>query len=239
LGHIHAGGLLDDGSPAIFYTGSLQGLDPSETGPHGAWLVTFEPGQQPKLEQQPLAALQWAHIDIPLDGAATTPAMEQAVTQSIQSLHQAVQSQPVGEVQAVGCRLQLTGRTPLHREIPSIVERLVEEFRPSFDDILYFVERVCDETRPDVPLEELALSSDPAGLLAQRLVVLDKREPSGAYQDLIAKAREAITASLPAMVFASLPNSDKPLSDDEVRDVLLRSGFDALDKLLAQKEADE
>lgn len=239
LGHIHSGGPLADGSPVVFYTGSLQGLDPSEVGPHGAWLVTFEPGQQPKLEQQPLAALQWERIDISLAGAATDSAMEQAVTQSMRSLHQTVRSQQTGEVRAVGCRLRLIGRTMLHRKMPSIMARLIEEYRPSFDDILYFVESVQDKTRPDVALEELARSSDPTGLLAQQLLVLDRREPSDSYKDLIARAREAITGQIPAMVFVSLPDSGEPLTDDAVQDVLLRSGFDALDKLLAQKEADE
>ncbi len=102
LGHIHSGGPLGDGSPVVFYTGSPQGLDPSEVGPHGAWLVTLEPGQQPKLEQEPLAALQWERVDIPLDGATTESAMEQAVTQSMQSLHQAIRSQQAGQLLAVG-----------------------------------------------------------------------------------------------------------------------------------------
>lgn len=239
LGHIHVGGSIGDGSPIVFYPGSLQGLDPSEVGPHGAWLVTLEAGEQPKLELQPLAALQWERVDIPLDGAATESAMEQAVTQSMRRLHQAIRSQQAGEARAVGCRLQLTGRTALHRKIPSIAARLTEDYRPSFDDILYFVESVGDKTRPDVALEELVRSSDPAGLLAQRLLVLDSKEPTGAYQDLLANAREAITAQLPATVFASLPSSGEPLTDDDVRDALLRSGFNALDQLLAQKEAGE
>ena len=239
LGHIHGGGALGDGSPVVFYTGSPQGLDPSEVGPHGAWLVTLEAGEQPKLELQPLSALQWERVDIPTDGATTESAMEQAVNQSLQRLHQTIRSQQAGQLRAVGCRLQLTGRTTLHRKIPSIAARLTEDYRPSFDDILYFVESVEDETRPDVALEELARSSDPAGLLAQRLLVLDRREPTDAYQDLLANAREAITAQLPVTVFASLPGSGEPLADDDVRDALLRSGFNALDQLLAQKEASE
>ncbi len=238
LGHIHVGGSIGDDSPVVFYPGSLQGLDPSEVGPHGAWLVTLEAGKQPKLELQPLAALQWERVDIPLDGTTTESAVERAITESMRGLHQAIRLL-VGEVRAVGCRLQLTGRTTLHRKIPSIAARLIEDYRPSFDGISYFVESVGDETRPDVALEELARSSDPAGLLAQRLLVLDNKEPTGAYQDLLANAREAITAQLPATLFASLPSSGESLADDDVRDALLRSGFKALDQLLAQKEAGE
>jgi len=238
LGHIHMGGSLGEGRPIVFYPGSLQGLDPSEVGPHGTWLVTLEPGEQPKLELQPLAALQWERVVVPLDGATTESAVELAVIESMRDGHQAIRSLG-GEVRTVGCRLQLTGRTAIHRKIPSIAARLVEDYRPSFDGISYFVESVGDETRPDVALEELARSSDPAGLLAQRLLVLDTREPVESYQDLLANAREAITAQLPATVFAPLPEGWEPLTDDDVQNVLLRSGFKALDQLLAQKEAGE
>ena len=127
----------------------------------------------------------------------------------------------------------------MHRALPSIAARLVEDYRPSFEGVSYFVESVDDETRPDVDLEEFARSTDPAGLLAQRLLLLDSREPSDAYQNLLAGAREAITARLPATVFASLPAAGEPPTDDEVREALLRSGFKALDQLLAQKEAGE
>jgi len=239
LGHIHSSGAIGDGSPVVFYTGSPQGLDPSEVGPHGAWLVTLEPGKQPKLEQQPLAALQWEHVDIPLDKVTTESAMEQAVNQSMRRLHKNIQLQQAGQLRAVGCRLQLTGRTTLHRTMPSLAARLAEDYKPSFDEILYFVESVHDKTRPDVALGELARSSDPAGLLAQRLGVLDRRKPGDTYRDILAGARDAIAAQLPATVFASLPGSEKPLADDDVRDILLRSGFRALDMLLAQKEAGE
>ncbi len=236
LGHIHRGGLLGDGAP-VFYTGSPQGLDPSETGPHGAWLVTLEPGQRPRAELEPLAALQWESLAIPLEGADCDSAIEDAVHQATQRLHQTICAQSGVGVRAVGCRVRLTGRTPLHRSLSALGARLIEDYRPNLDGIAYFVESVQNETRPDVALEELARSSDPAGLLAQRLLVLDRREPATVYEDLLARARESIAAQVPGMVFASLPGEGEPLTDDQVREVLLQAGFAALDQLLAQKEA--
>jgi len=55
----------------------------------------------------------------------------------------------------------------------------------------------------------------------------------------LVKAREAVAAQLTTTVFASLPDGGEPLTDDRVRDALLRAGFNALDQLLAQKEAAE
>jgi DNA repair protein SbcD/Mre11 len=238
LGHIHASGLIGSGRPPVFYTGSLQGLDPTEVGPHGAWVVTLETGEPPRLELQPMAALQWENLVIPLDGAATDAAVERAVTDAVRRVDQKMHTE-AEQVRAVGCRLQFTGRTTMHRALPSIAARLIQDYRPSFEGISYFVEGVADQTQPDVNLEDLARSTDPAGLLAQRLLLLDHREPSDKYQDLLAEAKEAIDASLPATVFASLPAAGEPLTDDAVREVLIRSGFKALDHLLAQKEASE
>ena len=187
---------------------------------------------------QPLAALQWAHVTIPLDGATTDSAVEQAVTGAIQGVNQEVHTL-AGRVRAVGCRLRFTGRTTMHRAMPSLAARLVEDYRPSFDGISYFVESAEDETRPDVALEEIARSNDPVGLLAERLLVLDRREPPEAYEDLITKAREAVTAKLPATVFGVLAGAGEPPADNDVREALLRSGFKALDQLLAQLESDQ
>jgi len=239
LGHIHIGKSLSDDRPSVFYTGSLQGLDPSETGPHGTRLVTLEAGEQPKLELQPLAALQWEHSNISLDTISTVSALEEEVTKSMQDLHEAIQKQQDDNVRAVGCRLCFTGRTSLHRDIPSIATKIIDELRPSYEGISFFVEKIQNETRPDVALEELARSSDPVGLLAQKLLVLDREEPDDEYRSLLSNAREAIKDKLPQTVYTSLPDYKEQLTDGEIKNVLSQSGFKALDLLLAQKEGDQ
>jgi len=86
---------------------------------------------------------------------------------------------------------------------------------------------------------EATVNKPLTALLVQWLLVLDSREPSDAYESLPANARETIMKQLPATVFAALPGADERLTDDDVRGALLRSGFRALDQLLAQKEAGE
>ncbi|NLF32715.1 MAG: DNA repair exonuclease [Planctomycetes bacterium] len=232
LGHIHNGRVLGDDRPIVFYPGSLQGLDPTEDGPHGAWAVTLEAGRPPAMERHPLAALQWAHLAVPLEGAAT---IEQAVTEAVRALNRQVRT-AAGHVRGVGCRLRFTGRTALSRQVADHAARLVQEYRPSFDGISYFIETVDDDTRPDVALEALARADDPAGLLARRLLVLDARQPREAYEAMLAEARRAVADAWSSMVFSSLDDGAEPLTDEKVRQALLRSGFDALDRLLAQKE---
>ena len=72
LGHIHKPSIDSlsagtDSRPAG-YLGSLVGLDPSETGPHGPWLLTLRVGGGLQLEQVPLAPLRWEPVSISIDG---------------------------------------------------------------------------------------------------------------------------------------------------------------------------
>ena len=43
LGHIHKPDILSE-APFVFYPGTPQGLDPSEDGAHGLWLLDIEQG---------------------------------------------------------------------------------------------------------------------------------------------------------------------------------------------------
>ncbi len=70
LGHIHKPsieGLSGAERPPSGYLGSLVGLDPSESGPHGPWLVRLQDGGRPVVEQVPLAPLRWKHVDVPIE----------------------------------------------------------------------------------------------------------------------------------------------------------------------------
>lgn len=63
LGHIHRPG-LGPGPRPIGYLGSLLGLDPSETGIHGPWLVHARGPGQVDVEQLPLAPLHWDRFEV-------------------------------------------------------------------------------------------------------------------------------------------------------------------------------
>ncbi len=57
--------------------------------------------------------------------------------------------------------------------------------------------------------------------------------------NLLSEARKSITEQMPTTRFASLEEASEPLTDDVLREILLQSGFSALDQLLAQREAIE
>ncbi|MDP6546559.1 MAG: DNA repair exonuclease [Phycisphaerae bacterium] len=235
LGHIHKPSVLSKSSPLVLYPGSPQGLNPGERGSHGASLVTIEPGQPPKTEHLPLAALRWEQIDVPLEGVGDEEALAGTVIEAMRAKHDEIRGE-IGYTRSVGCRLHLQGRTAIHRRLPSLIPGIQADLKPPFDEVEYFIEKIEDLSRPDLSLEDLAGSNDPAGLLAGRLLLLDRKTPEEPYLELIAAARRAIQEQRSGSVFASLPDSTDRSDDEEVRGMLVKAGLTMLDHLLAQKE---
>ncbi|MCY2932373.1 MAG: DNA repair exonuclease [Planctomycetota bacterium] len=234
LGHIHKPAVLADTGPLILYPGSPQGLDPGEAGPHGAWLVCLETGQPPRAEMIPLAALRWEAIEVPLDDVAGEADFGPAVLAAMRAGHERI-GPGLGPVRSVGCRLRLTGRTPIHARLAGLAENLPEELSTTFGGVPYFIETVLDDSRPALPLAPIAASGDPAGLLARRLVMLEERAPAGEYEEWIRQGRRAIERAGNEGAFVGL-DADSQLTDERVRDLLTRAAWAMLEALLAQKE---
>jgi len=236
LGHIHKPGLLSESHPMVLYPGSLQGLDPSEPGMHGAWLVSLGPEHAPTAECIPLARLRWEPIEISLDSVRDDDSFQQIVVKTLQERHEQIRGH-LGNTQWVGCRLHLVGRTPLHRQVPRLSLDAQSNLMPEFEDVKYFVEGIEDSSRPDIPLGDIARSNDLPGLLARRILILDSREPLDSYRELLDAAKTRIEEGRSRPQFASLPANDEPLSEEQVRGLLLKAGLHSLDELLSQRES--
>lgn len=236
LGHVHKPGLLSDSHPLILYPGSSQGLDPSESGAHGAWLVSLGSEHAPTAELLPIARLRWEQVEISLDSVSDDDVFQRVAIEALQEQHQQIRRE-LGDTRWIGCRLHLVGRTPLHRSVPRLILDTRSNLIPEFEDVKYFIERVEDSSRPDIPLEDIARSHDLPGLLARRILILDSREPRESYRDLLYAARARIEEDRSRPQFASLPANDDPLSEEQVRNLLLKAGLHSLDELLSQKES--
>ena len=144
-----------------------------------------------------------------------------------------------GELEAVrwvACRLQLTGRSAIHRDLPALGRRIVSDLQMPLDPAVYFFEKIdFDAARPDLSLDELARSADPVGLLARRLLALERREPAALCESLLRQGREAIERERRSPGYVLLDDSRDPIDDEYVRDTLLGAGFAMLDEFVAQK----
>ena len=212
LGHIHkpdelAAPLPNGRFAPNGYLGSLTGLDRSETGPRGPWLLTLEGGHIAKVAQLPLAPLRWEHLEVPLDGlngenlAGPLPdeIKEEVQARLLQAVRefdnrigeqrnrvletvQALEGRDGGPA-AVGLRVRFTGRS---RFGTAALDAIPKDIRSRIHDgernVHYFVESIQADTRPEIDLQELAERNDPVGLLAQRLLWLEPPEGAAAAE---------------------------------------------------------
>lgn len=225
LGHSHKPVVFNH-DPLIFYCGSLQGLDSSECGTHGAHLLSLYPNGEVKKDLLSFANIRWEKMELPVSDS-----LEEAVILKLQALHQNLMSEPFSP-EIIGCQLTLSGRTKEFRSLPEIIKKLVghtilSRIHPTGREIHYFINHVINQTKPDLNLEELAAGDDPIALLANEIRGIQNGTIS------LEKAKNIIEK-----MHIRFPQfTDLSLSEEKIKELLLRSAFGVLDLLLSQKES--
>lgn len=230
LGHIHVPSDLSV-DPPLGYLGSLVGLDPTETGRHGPWLLRIENGSL-HLRQEPIAPLRWEIFDVPVDDHLPGDDLLGLVKRALRERHELV-SADGGTEKAVGCRIRFTGETADARALRREVERSdLREIRHPFDNVLYFVDKASCAFRTRIDLSQIAVGGDPPGILARRLISLDRNDDAAA--DLLRQAKREMEKVSEKGVYAQL--EELPLDDADLSRRLREAGRQALEELLAQHE---
>jgi len=235
LGHIHKPTLSEKG-PLLGYLGSLVGLDPTETGRHGPWLITIHRGQT-RMRQIPLAPLRWEEIVTAVNELDDSAHDLHSLLVTALREHYSHLAPDLGDTVAVGCRIRLRGHTSTHRNLTRVLAELAareERVEVPIERVTFFVEKLFDESAPAIDLENLATGQDPPAILAAELLTLQAGD--GRDTELIAAARAELERSANHHNFALI---DPPqLSDDHIRAILLRAGSFALEELLVQPEGE-
>ncbi len=234
LGHIHKPSLAGG---SCGYLGSIAALDPSETGPHGPWLITLFPDGRMKCDQQALAPVRFEDITISLDDS-----LEEADDVADRLLAEAAARcrELAGEgplPRALGLKARLTGSTPCQGEVTTrLASGAWADLGRMIDDTAVFYSRIVPALTPARDLHRLAQGSDPAALLARRLVAL--KEDGKAAQDLLRQARTELAGVAGEAHWAPVDDhrhAIDPLADEPLRDMLIRAGRAALDAMLARE----
>ena len=177
LGHIHKpswqGLLATDGARPCGYLGSLVGLDPTETGPHGPWLVKAPAAGRVELEQAAIAPLRWERVDVPVDGIVDIEELGDRLADAAKEhFRELAQTGPVPR--ALGLRPRLTGSTAMVGDIRSWIDGAAwRSITRRVDNSVVFINKVIDAMQPLLDLDEIARGAGPDALLAQRLLRLE------------------------------------------------------------------
>lgn len=233
LGHIHVPS-LGAGGDHRGYLGSLVGLDPSETGVHGPWLIRVD-ADGVHLRQLPIAPLRWERVDAEVREIEHAEDLGELILDAAEQRAREIHREGATP-QALGLRVRLVGATPIYEDLRRWldaeswrgIQRLVE-------NTLVFVDKVIDAMELSIDLSAIAAGDDPPALLARKLLLLDGDEG----RVLLDAARAELRKTADSTNWLPLKDARgavDPLSDDALRAILKRASTAALHSLLAQRE---
>lgn len=228
LGHLHTP-TLDATARTPGYLGSLVGLDPTETGPRGAWLLEATDARL-QLTLQPIAPLRWEEFDVDVTGIVDAALDLPDRVLSILRDRVGAPATDWGDALVIGVRVRLTGRV---RDLAALARQarsdLILGQTTTIAGLAIFIDEVNLAVDLDHDLGLLARGDTPVALLARRLISLQ----SGGSDDLLIKARASLS-NLDSRYFAGLGR--RPATDAELQSQLHQAGLRALDALLSQPE---
>ncbi len=233
LGHIHRPDPLQDDAPG--YLGSLSPLDPTETGVHGPVLVTVDRQAQLRAERLPLAPLRWEHTDLacpPLPSPRDD--LGPALLKAMLDRHRELESS-CPDLVALGFRLTLGGRHPDPRAVHEAAAALKPEdmITRAPTGAALFVNKLTIQVHGAHDLAAMARHTDPAGLLARRILELEQGSGAGA-PSLLTEAGSLLAEVSDRPDFQQLPPARKTLGPRELQDLILQQAYRILDALVEQ-----
>ncbi|HHN73936.1 MAG TPA: DNA repair exonuclease [Acidobacteria bacterium] len=231
LGHLHQP-TLGAGVRPVGYLGSLVGLDPTETGTHGAWSVVPDASGSVRAEMMALAPLRWERLTVDAGMlGASGEALEEAVVAALeQAADEAAADGP--DLRALGCRVSLIGRSPAWRSLAErVAEGRWEDLFLERRGISVFVDAIDSRVAPALDLEALAEGNDPLALLAREVLEVERAGPE--LPELCRELRETYRQAL-RQAGVTAVGLDAP-GEEDLRQALLRAGEQALGALSDQK----
>lgn len=233
LGHVHQHSSNDVDGTRVMYCGSLQAMDPGESGEHGAWLVTVDPAGTLSTELLPLSRVRYENCEIDITGASTPEDVEGWIPRSIGEFVDRIAEGEEGRLRYLSLRARVTGRVPRGLDAAPVAEKAQADLDLVRGQIRVVLDAVTVNTIPEVDLDALVESSGLAGELARLIRALEQEEPDEGAMGLVREALEEI-ASWTSAVQDLVPK----VEEDQVRSELLVEARRLLDTLLAGREAE-
>ena len=195
--------------------------------------MAVEGGAIGSLEHRTIAPLRWIRLNVDLTGINEPEAAWGRFLDVVRTLDASIleESHPP---RAVGLRPTFKGRTRFRTELEALLlQEDLEDVEVGQGNVHYFVETLHFETLPEVELETLARQSDPAGLLARRLLLLDRPAEDPERREFISRGRQRLERENRNPVWQGL--NAGPLDTEDTAHRLRRAGRQALELLLSRR----
>lgn len=165
LGHVHEKKVLCR-DPYVVYPGNTQGRNIKEQGERGCFLVSVDDHGGVSLDFRPLDAARWASTEVDIGPFDSMDRLEAAIFSAIDTLLRGAEGRPII------CRLSLTGRGPLYRELRRNrrVDDLAERARENFisKDPFAWVEGLFLDCTPEIDIERRRQVDDFVGFMLRK-----------------------------------------------------------------------
>jgi DNA repair exonuclease SbcCD nuclease subunit len=219
LGHIHVAGRVSDNPPAA-YPGSTQGLDPTEEGPRGCYVVHLE--EDGAIEEfVETASVRWRGLDVDTSELQGIDALRSALEKACAEIRESSSGKPTI------VRFGLTGRSAAHADLsrPGVLTDLAADLRQEQLELdpWIWVDRIRDRTRPALDLDEVLAEEGLRGDLARLALHLaeDPDEAARVVDEVLAPVQSAL-AVRPELEISSQEVMTRAL--DLCLDLLSREG---------------
>lgn len=184
LGHIHVAGRVSDIPPAV-YPGSTQGLNPTEKGPRGCYVVQL--GDDGATEEfVETASVRWQGLEVDASNVQRIDELRLALEEACAGVRDSGPGRPTI------VRLDLTGRSGVHADLsrPGVLSDLTADLRQEQLEIepWIWVDRVRDRSRPVLDLDEVLVEEGLRGDLARmaRQISENPGEAEGLVEEILA-----------------------------------------------------
>jgi hypothetical protein len=240
LGHIHAPQQFPDtnGCRAL-YPGSPYAMDPGELGPHGVWMLTFEPGRPIVPELIAISPVRYAQVTIDVTGIDDRDGFLDRLTSELLTAGTARDDdRSAAHLAAVSCRIRLTGSSTAHHLIPMWAEQARLDIDPyPAGRVSVYIDEITVDVRPHIPLDQLGRMNDALGATARLIAALDAAVLDPPYADLIRRTAAELSSVHAHSGYAGIRGEDSsgPTADD-ARALLRSEGWRLLSALLAQRD---
>jgi DNA repair exonuclease SbcCD nuclease subunit len=160
LGHVHSGGVWSE-DPYAVYSGNIQGLNITESGPKGCYLVDVHSDHSLTLSFQVLDGVRWSSVEADIAGISSLDGLEEAVLAAVEAEREAAGDR------GLICRVVLCGRGPLHGSLSSdesqdeLLQRLREQYAAT--EPFVWIKDLRVQTGPDIDLEAIRRRQDLLG----------------------------------------------------------------------------
>lgn len=227
VGHVHAPVDCRDRDCPVLNVGSPQAMDPGETGVHGPWIIETDGRSVTSITQVPLSSVCYCRESADVTEVRAESEFKDCLEKAVDDI---IATYPeFGDPPVFSCRITLSGRSSLLREIEVWAEKVVKSQPWSGEGV--FIDEIPLDISPDYDVRALAESGDAVGIAAGILAAIEDGKLEQDYPGLLESVKSEIGEVFGSRHYKLLNTDDRPTPECYIRTECRR----LIDTLLRQK----